>query len=753
MALNDNSVTLADIESLRRAIWQNQYRPVALYNAATGDPNSGKRPWGEAWTERARRDPPDAAVAEVNPSHVNTGILCDGLRVIDIDIDDGSLAEYARMVVEARLGDTIARVRSNSGRCALVYRAADGAPAKRSISGTHGKVEVLGTGQQVAAYGMHHTGVALEWTPAGPEVTPRAILPVVTEQQIDDLFAVLADDLGAHKPVAADPGPRESAPRATADDIGDVAAALAVIPNDGPPDWEAWNRKLMALWAATAGSDIGLTMALTWSSKNPDFDHEATEERWEHFAKSPPRSIGAGSLFYEAAKAFPGWIKPSEWAGRASGGSEFDALGSEDPTSLSAPGDWAACLQREKDEPLTNLANAMTALRGAPELSACFAFDLMLRKTILVRSPPGDRSAGNIPRPAQDAEVGLVQEWMQWNGLRRIGKDVVHQGVELRAREASFHPVRDYLDRLQWDGTPRLATWLTRYLGANDQAPEYLAGVGTMFLVSMVARVMRPGCKVDYMMILEGPQSAMKSTACRILASDWFSDSLPDIRSGGKDLSQHLNGKWLIEIGELSAMGKADANVLKSFITRTDEQYRPSYGRLEVFEPRQCVFIGTTNNSAYLRDETGGRRFWPVACADILDVKGLAQDRDQLFAEAVELFRGGAHWWPDRDFERLYIQGEQEARYEADAWEQPVVTWLASQERVTITEVARAALGVTADRLGTAEQRRIGATLTRLGWVCNRSNGQRTWTPTVKWAAISAALPAENHVNDFSMLE
>jgi predicted P-loop ATPase len=327
-----------------------------------------------------------------------------------------------------------------------------------------------------------------------------------------------------------------------------------------------------------------------------------------------------------------------------------------------------------------------------------------------------------------------LQELLQKSGLEKIGKDVVHQAVDLRARERSFHPVRHYLNSLQWDGETRLLTWLSSYLGA--EANEYHQTIGTMFLVMMVARIFAPGCKADYMLVLEGPQGTLKSTACQVLAGAWFSDALPDIRSAGKDVAQHLNGKWLIEVAEMSALDKAEASALKAFITRTTERYRPTYGRKEVIEPRQCVFAGTTNESVYLRDKTGGRRFWPVKVGAV-DIAALTLDRDQLFAEAVVLYRAGTRWWPDAAFERNVIAPEQDARYEPDAWEDAIETFLQGRGRVTILEIARECLHFTTDKLGTADQRRIAAALERLRWQCgNRGGlkGERLWHPIIRSA-------------------
>lgn len=332
-------------------------------------------------------------------------------------------------------------------------------------------------------------------------------------------------------------------------------------------------------------------------------------------------------------------------------------------------------------------------------------------------------------RPITDADVSRVQEYLQKCGLEKIGREVVQQAIDLVCRENSFHPVRDYFNALRWDGTPRVETWLTTYLGAADT--PYTRAIGRMFIIMMVARIFEPGCQADYMMVLEGAQGTLKSTACRVLAGKWFSDSLPDLRHAGKDVAQHLNGKWLIEVAELSALDRAETALLKAFMTRAVERYRPSYGRKEVIEPRQCVFVGTTNKPAYLRDETGGRRFWPVKVGAI-DIAGLTRDRDQLFAEAFDLYRKSTRWWPDARFEQAHIAPEQEARFESDAWEDAVSTYLAVERpsRVTVLLIAREALHIETAKIGTAEQRRIRNVLFRLGWVeGKRTTTARWWVP------------------------
>lgn len=345
-------------------------------------------------------------------------------------------------------------------------------------------------------------------------------------------------------------------------------------------------------------------------------------------------------------------------------------------------------------------------LRRDPRWMDAFAYDEMLCAAML-------RSADGL-RPVTEVDIVAVETWLQRYGLQRLGPNTTRDAIEQRAYEHRYHPLRDWLNGLAWDGVARLKDGALTYLGCPPS--PYTQAVFPLFLIAMVARIQTPGCKADHMLILEGEQGELKSAFCRNLAGGYFSDSMPDITLG-KEVSGHLRGKWLIEIGEMHAFSRAEATLLKSFISRQEERYRPPYGRIEVFEPRQCVFIGTSNAETYLRDETGGRRFWPLKCLAI-DLEALRRDREQLFAEAVACFRAGMPWWPDKAFEREHMAPAQEARYEADEWVSIIAEHLdlSTRTEYSIAQIAKDALNIDAKHLGTIEQRRIRAIMTRLKW-------------------------------------
>ncbi len=237
----------------------------------------------------------------------------------------------------------------------------------------------------------------------------------------------------------------------------------------------------------------------------------------------------------------------------------------------------------------------------------------------------------------KDIDMLLVKRWMADTEFQiEPSKDAILEATAVVAHRKRIHPVREWLGGLKWDGTPRIDTWIKDYCQGRAREP-YLSEISRKFLLAMVKRVFEPGCQWDYVLVLEGTQGKYKSSAARALAGDkWFMDNLPDLKD--KDSMLNLQGKWLIELGELANVKRTDFNQVKAYLVRRTDTVRPHYGRLVSDVPRQSVFIGTVNEGQYLKDPTGNRRYWPVKVG-LCDVKTLTAVRDQLFAEAMHVYR------------------------------------------------------------------------------------------------------------------
>lgn len=249
----------------------------------------------------------------------------------------------------------------------------------------------------------------------------------------------------------------------------------------------------------------------------------------------------------------------------------------------------------------------------------------------------------------------------------------------------------------------------------------------------MVARIFRPGCKFDYMLVLEGKQGQGKSSFFRILADPWFSETPFDIGTNEGNMS--IQGVWLQEMPELGMFSRSEDTAFKSFLATTKDKFRRPYDRRPVDAKRVCVFGGTTNLDTYLKDQTGNRRIWPVRCAEI-DVAYLQEIREQLFAEAIVAFNAGERFYPTPDEERLYFEPEQASRLAFDGWEELIIEYLNDpNERFcnfyTATQILLQACKVEKSKIDEANKMtsRVGRIMSKIGWVRVRE----TAGPDRKW--------------------
>jgi predicted P-loop ATPase len=259
---------------------------------------------------------------------------------------------------------------------------------------------------------------------------------------------------------------------------------------------------------------------------------------------------------------------------------------------------------------------------------------------------------------------------------------------------------------------------------------------GSKFLIGAVARVYDPGCQMDNMLVFEGRQGAGKTTACSALfGREYMISSISDFKS--KEASIALQGRWVAEIAELAALKKTDITDVKKFITETVDQFRPVHGKNTIDRPRRCVFVGTTNERQYLKDATGNRRFWPVPCGEVLVAK-LAEDRDQIWAEAVARYSGGEVWWITDEAMLEKAEAIQGDRAEMDPWGEYIDAWLdmpenAVRDFLTSAYVLQEAIKMPVERQGRADEMRVANHLQKRGWKHQKRRPNAGGKPTWGW--------------------
>jgi predicted P-loop ATPase len=379
----------------------------------------------------------------------------------------------------------------------------------------------------------------------------------------------------------------------------------------------------------------------------------------------------------------------------------------EKPTlSLNALWEEYGIARNGRGIPIPNLDNGLRILEKDPSLKGKIWWDEFHKKTFCMLD-------SDSPKEWSDAETLLmVADFQRRLGISKFSKEMAEQAVYVYAHQNIRNEPKDWMDTLVWDGEDRLTRFFQTYFGSKEGV--YYDALGKNFWLSMVARIYNPGSKVDNMVVLQGEQGTFKTMALGIIGGSWYVSLTKSVESD--DFYEAFQGKMIAEIAELEAFSRAETTKIKSMLTTQSDRYRRKYGRHAEEHPRQCVFVGTTNDDHFLRDTTGARRFWPVRIT-LIDIPKLREDRSQLFAEAVHRLNAGETWYqmPKEETER-----EQEDRRVFDEWEGPIQLYCKNRytpNGIKTSDCASDCLNIPLERLDQRIQNRIGVILRKIGMV------------------------------------
>jgi predicted P-loop ATPase len=383
--------------------------------------------------------------------------------------------------------------------------------------------------------------------------------------------------------------------------------------------------------------------------------------------------------------------------------------------------DWKKELKATEGGTVKPIAfNVEICMRYDSKLAGLIAYDEFRQCVIFRQTPPWtDEYAASRNTKDGDAwsdadDTRLSSYLTRAHSIIDATKHEIQPALNVAARDRAFHPVREYLHALVWDGTPRLDTYAQEYLRANPRLAAYYKIVVPMWYLEAVARVEEPGCQADYVLVLEGEQGDNKTTALKTLGGEWYSDASQDDLQN-KEAAMKLHGTWIFVFDEGAVLTRSDARVLKDFVTKTDDDIIPKYSNYKTKFRRQCVFALTTNDHQYLSDPTGNRRFWPIKCGEI-DIERIRADRDQLWAEAYARYKDGERRYPSKGEEKAIIEPEQDKRRRPEAWEEAIGDKLVGHREVTVTQILTDFFGRKELDIDQGDRLRVVNALTALGW-------------------------------------
>jgi predicted P-loop ATPase len=510
------------------------------------------------------------------------------------------------------------------------------------------------------------------------------------------------------------PVPVRERPVRTTSDPGDVdwrrlRSALAAIPNedDAELDYDEWWRVMAALHSADDGGADSFELAHEFSERSSKYDPAFLEKKvWPYLRGERDQVITVNTIYGMASEH--GWAPP------AADPDEFEAL----PPAKTKP---LPAFDRTKEGQIKNtLPNVVKAIDRSDFCGWRVRRDTFRDEIML--APDGTDEW----RQLTDDDYTEMRLGIEHRDFKPVSQEMMRQVVSLIARDQQFDSAIHWLDRLPWDGTPRVERFLADYFGVEQTA--YHRAVSLYWWTAHAGRVLDPGIKADMAPILIGTQGVGKSSALEAMVPDpdHFFDL--DLDAKGDDVARMIRGRLLGEMGELKGMHSREVEHVKAFLSKRFEKWTPKYKELTVTFPRRCVFVGTTNQVEFLADETGERRFLPVEVGPA-DVAAVERDRGQLWAEAREWFkRDGIHW---QEAERLGREVHEKHKV-VDPWHGPVERWLDGDSEeledldavptsrwdsvFTTEEVLRSAIGLESRQAQNRDDKRVAAILRGFGF-------------------------------------